>query len=349
LHEGEPVAYRTLAQIFWPSEAVPDGLDGASFPGTRQAVHYLRLALGTHSHRLKSAGRGLVMLDLRDAEVDVAEFDRICRQNSSEDFSRAVALHTAPLLESWNDPWVAEQRTIRQRSLRRITALLQDEPAHPNATALAQPSGAFTDEQTIGGAMLLGSRLYIERNTDHKLMAAIASRPSTVLVKADAWMGKSSLLARGMHEARTNGFAVALTDFQTFSHAQFENSSSLFMAIAASLALQLNLDFDPQVHWRTHLGPGTNLEQFVRRQALSSFDTPLVWCMDGIDQLFMHDCSGELFVLLRSWHNRRAMDPAGPWTPPGHGPRRAMASPYAGARLRNRGRALYYRSEPISL
>ena len=126
-------------------------------------------------------------------------------------------------------------------------------------------------------------------------------------------MGKSSLLARGLDEARKQGATVALTDFQTFSAEQFENSASLFLAIAAELALQLEIDFDPAVHWSPHFGPGTNLEQFIRRHVLSRFDTPLVWGMDGVDRLFRYAYSGELFGLMRSWHNRRAMDPAGPW------------------------------------
>ena len=132
LHEGEPVSYRNIAQIFWPSEAVPDGLDGASFPSTRQAVHYLRLALGSHAHRLKSAGRGLVMLDLRDADVDVLEFDRICRLNLVEEFAAAMALHVAPLLETWQDSWIADPRAVRLRSLRRVSAALQEAPLLEN-------------------------------------------------------------------------------------------------------------------------------------------------------------------------------------------------------------------------
>ncbi len=315
LHEGEPVSYRTLAQIFWPSEAVPGAVDYATFPSTRQAVHYLRLALGPHAHRLKTAGRGLILLDMRDTDVDVLEFDRIVRHNRLEEFPRAAAIQCVPLLEEWQDAWVVEARAVRQRSQRRIVSAIQEAP--PSVTAAYIPPAVRADssilQETPGGAMLLNSPFYIERDADQKFIAAISAHPSTVLVKADAWMGKSSLLARGLHEARQTGSAVALTDFQAFSSEQFESSSALFLAIAASLAIQLNIDVDPASQWRPHLGPGTNLEQFVRKHVLGSFDEPLVWGMDGVDQLFMHACSNELFGLLRSWHNRRAMDPAGPW------------------------------------
>ena len=252
---------------------------------------------------------------MRDAEVDLLEFDRIVRHNRVEDYPRAAALQSAPLLEGWHDAWVVEPRNVRQRSQRRIVSAIQEAP--PAVAASYSPVGPLVDtailQETLGGAMLLNSPFYIEREEDQKFIAAIGAHPSTVLVKADAWMGKSSLLARGLHEARQTGSAVALTDFQAFSSEQFESSSALFLAIAASLALQLNIDVDPASQWRPHLGPGTNLEQFVRKHILGAFEEPLVWGMDGVDQLFTHTCSNELFGLLRSWHNRRAMDPAGPW------------------------------------
>jgi len=36
--------------------------------------------------------------------------------------------------------------------------------------------------------------------------------------------------------------------------------------------------------------------------------------MDGIDKLFSHSFSNEIFGLFRSWHDERALDPAGPWS-----------------------------------
>src|SRR5437762_8624029 len=35
--------------------------------------------------------------------------------------------------------------------------------------------------------------------------------------------------------------------------------------------------------------------------------------MDEVDRLFPCDYAGEVFGLFRSWHNRRSLDPAGPW------------------------------------
>ena len=325
LHEGEPVSYRTLADLFWPSEAAPGNGDYGTFPSTRQAVHFLRTALGEHAYRLKSVGRGLILLDMRGATVDLLEFDRIVRQNHRETLGQAASLHTSPLLEEWDEAWVNEARSVRLRSYKRICEVIQQEPT----IDLLRDSQAVVETRTpprtytpltgetlhdpLGGAVPLDSPYYVERSADSRFIDAVTSRTSTVLVKADARMGKSSLVARGLHQARSSGATVALTDFQALNAEQMEDSAALFLAMAVDLALQVNIDFDPAKHWSPYFGPGTNLEQFVRRHVLSASEKPLVWGMDEVDRLFKYPYSGELFGLMRSWHNRRAMDPTGPW------------------------------------
>ncbi|HWQ35235.1 MAG TPA: AAA-like domain-containing protein [Blastocatellia bacterium] len=40
---------------------------------------------------------------------------------------------------------------------------------------------------------------------------------------------------------------------------------------------------------------------------------PVVWGLDEIDRLFTCAFGSEIFGLFRSWHNKRALDPEGPW------------------------------------
>ena len=57
-----------------------------------------------------------------------------------------------------------------------------------------------------------------------------------------------------------------------------------------------------------------NWKRFLRREALSGGEVPLVWGMDGVDRLFSCPFGSEIFELFRSLHNERAFDPDGPWT-----------------------------------
>ena len=54
-------------------------------------------------------------------------------------------------------------------------------------------------------------------------------------------------------------------------------------------------------------------EGFLRGEILEKIETPLVWGLDEVDRLFTCDFGSEVFGLIRSWHNARALDPLGPW------------------------------------
>ncbi|MGO8672735.1 MAG: AAA-like domain-containing protein [Capsulimonadaceae bacterium] len=186
-----------------------------------------------------------------------------------------------------------------------VIRALHSPPAPPQAVK----------REPIGGAMSIDSQFYIVRPTDATFLEAIANRDSIVLVKGARQMGKTSLLARGLHKARADGVRVAMTDFQTFSSSILASADSLFLALSEDLADQLDLEADPRRHWNPDLGANTNMERFVRRQVLGAIDGPLVWGLDEVDRLFPPGCAfgSEVFGLFRSWHNRRSLDPGGPW------------------------------------
>jgi hypothetical protein len=55
-----------------------------------------------------------------------------------------------------------------------------------------------------------------------------------------------------------------------------------------------------------------NLDAIIG-QLLAKVDGRVCWAMDEADALFSTAYCNDFFGLLRSWHNRRALDPAGPW------------------------------------
>jgi serine/threonine protein kinase len=201
--------------------------------------------------------------------------------------------------------------------------------SHSDATLIDQPlvissfdaAAAATSSQEslreqlepIGGAVPLGSEFYLVRPADDQFQSAIARQDSIVLVKGARQVGKTSLLARGLQQAREMGARVVITDFQKLTAAYLETVEKLFPALAESFADQLDLDVFPHQTWDRRLSPGVNFERYLRRVVFAKVSSPVVWGLDEVDRLFTCDFASEVFGLFRSWHNERALDPQGPW------------------------------------
>ena len=165
----------------------------------------------------------------------------------------------------------------------------------------------------VGGASPLHSEFYMERGADAEMRDAIAKNDSIVLVKGPRQIGKTSLLARGLQNARERGAKVALTDFQKFNASNLNDIVSFFISLGESLADQLDLDVFPTDVWDDRRGPSVNFERYVRKEVLAGMTSHLAWGLDEVDRLFGCPYGSEVFGLFRSWHNERALDPSGPW------------------------------------
>ena len=182
-------------------------------------------------------------------------------------------------------------------------------------TAATTPQSAMREKkiEPIGGAVPLDSEFYITRPADEEFRTAIARQDSIVLVKGARQMGKTSLLARGLKQAREAGAKIVLTDFQTLNKMHLASVEALFLTLSESIAEQLDLDFSPDQHWNPRSGPSMNFGRYLRRNVLGKISAPVVWGLDEVDRLFTCDFATEVFGLFRSWHNARSLDPTAPW------------------------------------
>ncbi|HLK60513.1 MAG TPA: AAA-like domain-containing protein [Chthonomonadaceae bacterium] len=204
---------------------------------------------------------------------------------------------------------IADLREIRGEAGDTTESAFSEEEPMEAAPSLPQ---SVTDRGE--GPVPLGSPYYIVRQADGAFMAALAEYDSIVLVKGARQMGKTSLLARGLQQARERGVKVVLTDFDSFTSAQLASSDILLRSLAADLADQLDLPTLPDAVWSDQFSGTRNLERYLRREALGSFEGPFVWALDEVDRLFSCDFASDVFGLFRSWHNRRSLDPGGPWS-----------------------------------
>lgn len=112
LHAGQDVAYRTLAERFWPAEARRGG-EGGDFPSVRQSMRALRAALGEAAPRLLSVpGKGLVCLEPSQVCCDWMAVEARLRSERDDDQEEGIdtAFALGHLLPAWNEPWVESAR-----------------------------------------------------------------------------------------------------------------------------------------------------------------------------------------------------------------------------------------------
>ena len=186
---------------------------------------------------------------------------------------------------------------------------LQREPQPVESERLSE----FLAYEPVGGAVPLHSQYYIARTADAIFQAALARRDSTILIKGSRQTGKSSLLARGLNQARREGARVALTDFRRLSAAELETLDSFYLALARSLADELDLEVLPDAVWNPQRAATDNLERYLKREVLVKSGLPLVWGLEEVDRLFPCTYKDDVFGLFRAWHNARSFEPDGPW------------------------------------
>jgi hypothetical protein len=184
------------------------------------------------------------------------------------------------------------------------------------AAAISAPPRKIVDSNKLeaaGGAVQLQSDFYIVRPTDGEFLSSVLRGDAIVLIKGARQMGKTSLLARGLQQAREKGAKAAFTDFQKLNNDHLASAENFYIVLGELLADQLDLDIHPRDKWDPRRSPNVNFDRFIRREILKTVESHLVWGLDEVDRLFTCDFGGEVFALFRTWHNERALDPAGPW------------------------------------
>ncbi len=210
----------------------------------------------------------------------------------------------------WNDLSVRPSRET-------LALLFPDSPdlqLQPALVAADRGSQVGPEIEPVGGVVPLASRFYIDRAADHDLSRSLERRDSIVLLKGTAQVGKSSLLARGLDQARREGSRAFRTDFRLLNEERLASASALLHSLADSLAEQSGLPQPRWDEWVSFGGPNLAFSRFLKQEVLRVSESPAVWGLDGVDRLFSYSFGTEVFELIRSWHNERAFDPDGPWS-----------------------------------
>lgn len=255
---------------------------------------------GAYGHLVAFASRELVGKGRGEEAVE------LCRK----------AIDLAPLREEIHVALVRTYRLLDHeadalRQFEFLEKLLDDHFGEaPSARATAVLSSPLPGGKEV--ARLRRGTVYIRRPSDDLADAWLREEESVLLVSGPRQSGKTTLLGRLAEEARAQGSTVAIADLQSFSSDQFASGEVFSRALARSLARWTRHPVDPLAGWVDWMGSNSNLDAAVE-EILEASPTRVLWAFDEGDRAFGREWTDDFFGLLRSWHNRRALDPGGPW------------------------------------
>jgi AAA-like domain len=118
-------------------------------------------------------------------------------------------------------------------------------------------------------------------------------------------MGKTSLMARVLHHARSREYKTAVLSFQIANGALFRDLPRLLRWVCVMVGKSLNLAPAFDKYWSDLLDDNTNCTTYFDEYLLSNLSEPFILALDEVDRVFEDfTVAGEFFSLLRAWYER---------------------------------------------
>jgi hypothetical protein len=161
-----------------------------------------------------------------------------------------------------------------------------------------------------GGAVRARSDFYIVRTGDELLRRELSkAHGTTTTIRAARQSGKSSLLVRGIAQARQQRSKLVYLDLQPVEPRYLETLDGFLHYFATHLVTQLRLDpMEVDKAWRGGLGAPDKTTYLLEDYVLPAIDTQMVLALDEVDRLLGAPFQDTFFGLLRFWHNSRALN-----------------------------------------
>lgn len=153
------------------------------------------------------------------------------------------------------------------------------------------------------GPVAIESPFYVPRPpVEEQAYQDITKPGSLIRIKAPKEMGKSSLMLRINHHARSLGYYTATVDLQKIDTADFQNIDRFLRVFCTQISYALNLKPNLDDYWDEDLGSKVNCTLYFQWYLLDAIHRPLVLCINELSLIFEYpQLAQEFLPLLRSW------------------------------------------------
>lgn len=199
-------------------------------------------------------------------------------------------------------------------SNKKLPAVQQERVVNSEPTTSAPlPSADARFIQSLpspGGVMNPLEVLYIKRDADRALQRELKkSRGTTVTIRGSRQSGKSSLLIRGIDQARRTGSSSVFINLEPIDKTYLEDSDTFFRYFAGTIVHDLALDSGQVDHyWNAPTDPTTKITRLIEEYVLKQIPHKLIIAIDEADRVWGSPINDSFFGLLRHWHSIRAVN-----------------------------------------
>lgn len=174
----------------------------------------------------------------------------------------------------------------------------------PYAITPNYPPQPVAEPELPRGQVELASAFYMERpNIEERCYEAITRPGALIRIKAPRQMGKTSLMARILHQASRANYAFVPLSFQLADSTVFADLERFLKWFCANVALQLELPDRLTDYWNGIFGSKVACKSYFERYLLANITTPLALGLDEVDVVFKYpELASDFFGLLRAWH-----------------------------------------------
>lgn len=160
------------------------------------------------------------------------------------------------------------------------------------------------------GTMHPDSYFYIERAADAHCRQQLATPyAATIFVQAPMQMGKSSLLRRVLHQARSSEQQqTAYIDFQKFPEQLLTDEENFFIQFCLMVGDAFDIPEAIDQFWAGRRTSIIKCSLYMSRHILPKLNGRLILAMDEIERMLTAPFRANFFGMLRTWHNNRVED-----------------------------------------
>lgn len=170
-----------------------------------------------------------------------------------------------------------------------------------------------SDEQELGsatvlqsGQLWLESPFYVERTgLDTDCYQALFNPGALIWLRAPSQFGKTSLVARLLHQAELTGYATHHLSLQLADRAIFSDLKSFVRWFSTIVTHGFKLSTSNDWEWNDWIGSSYNCTRYFEECILSEIQTPIVLAIDETAVLLNYPhVAADFLAMLRAWHEK---------------------------------------------